>query len=79
MKSQAELLHTISHRFPLQREVCHNTLDGPIYSVAGKPCSAVTLPGGTVIEDSWRTSVMWVQEEGNWKIVHFHASELLPE
>ena len=47
--------------------------------VTGYLAGAVTLPGGTVLEDSWRTSVMWVQEEGSWKIVHFHASYLLPK
>ena len=47
--------------------------------VTGYLAGAVTLPGGKGLEDSWRTSVMWVQEEGKWKIVHFHASELLPE
>ena len=47
--------------------------------VTGYLTGTVTLPGGTVLPDSWRSSVMWVQQEGEWKIVHFHASELLPE
>ena len=46
--------------------------------VTGYLVGAVTLPGDKALEDSWRTSVMWVQKEGEWKIVHFHASELSP-
>ena len=47
--------------------------------VTGYLTGAVTLPGGNVLQDSWRTSLMWFQEAGKWKIVHFHASFLLPK
>ncbi len=41
---------------------------------------AVTMPGEKKpVKDTWRTSVVWVRDGEAWKIVHFHASELLPE
>ncbi len=47
--------------------------------VTGYLAGAATLPGGEVVADTWRTSVMWVRDEGAWKVVHFHASPLLPD
>ena len=38
---------------------------------------SVTMPGGKLVENTWRTSIVWIREAGTWKLVHFHASVLL--
>ena len=37
---------------------------------------SVTLPGGAVREGTWRYSDTRVLEEGTWKIVQYHISQL---
>ena len=44
--------------------------------VTGYLAGSATLPGGTVVQNSWRTSMMWVHDGEAWQIVHFHASTL---
>ena len=37
---------------------------------------SVTLPGGAVMEGTWRYSDTRVLEEGTWKVVQYHISQL---
>ena len=47
--------------------------------LTGYLAGSVTLPDGTVLQNSWRTSVMWIHQGDSWQVVHFHASTLLPK
>lgn len=47
--------------------------------VTGYLAGTITFPNGNVAADTWRTSLMWVREDSAWKLVHFHASSLLPD
>ena len=47
--------------------------------VTGYLAGSATLPGGTVVPNSWRTTVTWIHGDDAWQIVHFHASTLLPK
>ena len=38
---------------------------------------SVTLPGGAVRDGTWRYSDTRILEEGTWKIVQYHISQLL--
>lgn len=31
--------------------------------------------GGTVVDDDWRFTKVYVRREGQWRVVAFHASE----
>ena len=39
----------------------------------------VSLPGAEPVEGTWRSSAVWVQHDGDWKMLHWHHSPLVSE
>lgn len=46
--------------------------------VTGYLVGTVTVPGGTVLRQTWRTTMVWVQTAGSWRNQHVHLSPLTP-
>ncbi len=46
--------------------------------VTGYHVGTITLPNGDVSQGTRRFSEVWIKENGNWKQVHRHASQLEP-
>jgi ketosteroid isomerase-like protein len=39
----------------------------------------ITEPDGSQIQGPWRSTTVWVEDGGKWKVVHYHVSQLLPD
>ena len=66
----------------LQVDIVSRHLGVKIYGntavVTGYNEGTVTLPGGNVDSFTRRFSEIWIKQEGQWKRVHIHSSQLTP-
>ena len=71
-------LYEAGFRTDLRRRHLSAKVVGNTGVATGYLTGAVTMRGGAKpVEDTWRTSIVWVRVDSGWKIIHFHASGLL--
>ncbi len=46
--------------------------------LTGYQTYTVTLPSGTILRGSDRISEVWTKQQGKWKVIHSHSSQLEP-
>ena len=63
-------------RADLELGEMHVSVRGDVALTAGLLEGALTMPGGGTVQGTWRYSDTRVLEEGTWKVVQYHFSEL---
>jgi ketosteroid isomerase-like protein len=65
-------------RYKLQWRHLTVKVYGTTAVTTGYAIGTITQPDGTVQTGSWRSSLVWVKTDGQWKVAHDHTSELFP-